>query len=120
MSQILERLNFKIFATKGLLILPSVSFESFGLVIIEAMCAGVPVLVSDSLGMREVIEKSQLDSDYATFKTGDAEDLANKIIQITDSYDSLQLRKKARQSFEENYEIGKMYSSLSQLFRRYS
>ena len=110
----------KIFATKGLLILPSVSFESFGLVIIEAMCAGVPVLVSDSLGMREVIEKSQLDSDYATFKTGDAEDLANKIIQITDSYDSLQLRKKARQSFEENYEIGKMYSSLSQLFRRYS
>lgn len=108
----------KIFATKGLLILPSVSFESFGLVIIEAMCAGVPVLVSDSLGMKEVIERSQLDNDYATFKTGDAKDLANKIIQINDIYNSLQLRKKARQSFEENYEIGKMYSSLNQLFRR--
>ena len=105
-----------IYNSKGLLILPSTEFESFGLVIIEAMCASVPVLVTNDLGMKEVIENSYLDTEISTFKNGSIDDLSNKIDFIMSSYDSLQLRNKSRSSFIDTYEFGEMQKNLNKYF----
>jgi glycosyltransferase involved in cell wall biosynthesis len=58
-----------------LLIQPSFS-EGFGLTIVEAMAAKVPVLVSDIEGPMEIIERGKYG---AYFEKGSALDLANKI-----------------------------------------
>jgi len=68
-----------IFKDKDLLILPSTSLESFGQVLIEAMSYGIPVLGSNGLGIKEVIE---VDDDYRageTFKLSDSLALKEKI-----------------------------------------
>lgn len=50
--------------------------EGFGLTIVEALLANIPVLVSDIAAPKEVIKNGIYGS---LFKNGDAEDLANKI-----------------------------------------
>lgn len=54
-------------------------FEGFGLTVIEAMAARVPVLVSDNTGSSEIIENGKYGY---SFTNGNAEDCALKIIQI--------------------------------------
>jgi glycosyltransferase involved in cell wall biosynthesis len=58
------------------LVLPSLWFETFGLVAAEAMSHGVPVIASNMGGLTEVVD------DGATgflFEPGNPEDLANKM-----------------------------------------
>ncbi len=57
-------------------VLPSRS-EGFGLSVVEAMCAKVPLLVCDQDGVIEVIDRGQLGN---TFKTGDVGNLAKKLL----------------------------------------
>ena len=69
---------YRLLCEYDLLIQPS-RFEGFGLTIIEAMGANVPVLVSDIEGPREVIEGDKYGD---SFRSGDALDLARKVLQI--------------------------------------
>jgi glycosyltransferase involved in cell wall biosynthesis len=62
----------------NLLVQPSL-FEGFGLTIIEALAAGIEVLVSDIAGPLEIIEK--IGYGYI-FNSGNAEDCALKIFEI--------------------------------------
>ena len=57
-------------------------YEGFGLVVVEAMATGTPVVASRVDAIPEIIDdqKSGL-----LFKSGDHEDLANKIIQLINS-----------------------------------
>ena len=98
-------------ADYDLFVLPSRS-EGFGLSVAEAMCAKVPVLVSDLDGVLDVINNGAYGQ---TFKTGDAGDLALKIkafitkgedvnmIQRAYSYarDQFDIKKTARRYIEE-------------------
>ncbi|WP_279130982.1 glycosyltransferase family 4 protein [Photobacterium phosphoreum] len=61
-------------------VLPSFS-DAYSLAIVEAQLLGLPVIVSDSVGICDVIcnHKSGL-----IFKTGDHKDLADKMIQLLD------------------------------------
>lgn len=56
--------------------------EGFGLTVVEAMAAKVPVLVSDQEGPLEIIDNGKYG---LTFKAGDANDLAHKIKQVLDN-----------------------------------
>jgi glycosyltransferase involved in cell wall biosynthesis len=64
-----------LFSRIDLLVVPSVQPESFGLVVTEAMSAGVPVVVSDAGALPEVVGPS-ID---ATFRAGDPRALAELI-----------------------------------------
>ena len=67
-----------IFKKSSVLVLPSRE-EGFGLVLLEAMANGVPVVASDTGGIPEIIEDGK---NGLLFKTGDFEDLSCKVARI--------------------------------------
>lgn len=87
-----------------LLVQPS-RYEGFGLTIIEAMMAGVPVLVSNIEGPLEVIQGGGY-GDY--FVSGDAIDLANKLVEFAQraARDRVLRCEEARRYALENFDIG--------------
>ena len=58
------------------LVMPSLWFESFGLVLIEAFAHSLPVIASNMGSMAEIVENGV---SGLLFETGDAEDLAAKV-----------------------------------------
>ena len=63
-----------------LLVLPSINkHEAFGLVLLEAMASGIPVIASDLPGVRKVFNDG---AEGLLAKTGDAYDVAEKIKKI--------------------------------------
>ena len=59
-----ELLRFN--SSQGLIICPSL-FETFGNVPMEAVCMGIPVLVSDNMGCAEILKMSGLDNMVMSF-----------------------------------------------------
>jgi len=86
------------FASLDAYVLPSInSFEAFGIVQIEAMSAGVPVVVSDLPGVRTVV----WDTGFGEVtRTGDAADLTRGLVDaLGGEYDA----RRARIVLEEKY-----------------
>ena len=67
-----------IFKKSDVLVLPSRE-EGFGLILLEAMANGVPVVASDVGGVPEIIEDGK---NGLLFKIGDFDDLSSKISQV--------------------------------------
>ncbi|WP_171046318.1 glycosyltransferase [Lentibacillus cibarius] len=66
----------QILKTADIFVLSS-HWEGFGLVAVEAMASGIPVLVSDVTGLRDVVERKDM-----IFSQGDPEMLAKKVRSI--------------------------------------
>lgn len=77
--------------------------EGFGLTIAEAMCAGVPVLISDIKGPMEIIDNGK----YGTaFEAGNAGSCAEKIAYIMQHYSEyVQKTSSARDFVLRNFDI---------------
>ena len=74
-----------LFAIADVLVLPSInSTESFGLVQVEGMLAGVPAVASDLPGVREPVRLTGMGE---IARAGDAADLARKILAVLDAPD---------------------------------
>jgi glycosyltransferase involved in cell wall biosynthesis len=72
-----------LFAIADVLVLPSVnSTESFGIVQVEAMLSGVPVVASDLPGVREPVRMTGMGE---IARAGDAADLARQVLVVLDS-----------------------------------
>lgn len=84
-----------------LYILPSRS-EGFGLTVAEAMCAKVPVMVSELEGPMEVIDGGRLGMH---FKSEDAEDLANQLSAFIEKGPDVETVEAAWKYANENYDI---------------
>ncbi|MFA6995487.1 MAG: glycosyltransferase family 4 protein [Patescibacteria group bacterium] len=98
-----------------LLLLPSINNnEAFGLVLIEALACGVPVIASDLPGVRRVFNNWQ---EGLLVTPGSVNDLKNKLEFILDHED---LRQKmalaARQLAVRKYDKDKMKENLEKLF----
>jgi len=73
----------KIYRESSLLVLPSINRnEAFGLVLLEAMASGIPVLASDLYGVRKVFD-DRVQGLY--FKTNDNDDLKKKLEWFCDN-----------------------------------
>jgi glycosyltransferase involved in cell wall biosynthesis len=79
-----------LFAVSDVLVLPSInSTESFGLVQVEAMLSGVPVVASNLPGVRQPARMTGMGE---IAQVGDAEDLARQILKVLEAPHRYQLR----------------------------
>lgn len=78
-----------------LLVQPS-KYEGFGLTVVEAMAAGVPVLVSDIEGPLEIIGNEEFGY---KFKSENVDDCTGQIILIMNNYKSIQSQLKIKHAY---------------------
>ncbi len=101
----------------ALLVLPSINQnEAFGLVLLEAMACGKPVVASNLPGVRSVFKNGR---QGLTVKPGDVNDLADKILYILKD-DAVQLRmgEAARQLVEKRYSWRAAGAKLNEIYYR--
>lgn len=98
-----------------LLALPSINNnEAFGIVLIEALACGVPVIASDLPGVRRVFENGR---EGLLVKAGSVGDLKQKLESILNNEERRRaMAQAARRLAEEKYDEIKMRESLLRLF----
>ena len=91
----------------------SVDSDSFGVFCVEAQASGVPIIVSNVLGLLEsTTEKSRI-----VIQKNSSEELAEAVIKL---YDNPKLREKigmaGRRYVENKFEYNKCYKYIEELF----
>nr|NJM03241.1 glycosyltransferase family 4 protein [Desulfobacula sp.] len=98
------------------LIMPSICYEGFPLVIVEAFACGLPVLASRLGSMEEIIQDGITGMH---FKAGDADDLAEKVSAMLASPERLiQMGINARNEYETKYTPEKNYELLMDIYNK--
>jgi len=100
-------------AASNLFVLPS-RFEGFGISIIEAMAAGVPVIASDVGGIKEIIQDQH---NGLLFKSEDSADLANQIELISNDKALMQRIRTNALSMIHKYSIRNMNNAYYNAYR---
>lgn len=102
-------------AASDLLVVPSLS-ESFGLAAVEGMAAGIPLLASDTGGLREIIEDGVTG---VLFRPGDADDLAEKLLHLLNGAPECKsLAEAGRRRYEGNFTMESMVQGWLGCYRR--
>lgn len=97
------------------LILPSVWYEGFPMVIVEAYATGLPVVASDLGSMSSLIDHGRTG---LHFQPGNSEDLAAKLNWAYAHPNELgRMRQEARKEFEAEYTAQRNYRSLMHIYR---
>lgn len=110
--------NETVAAMKGarFIIVPSTWYETFGLVIAEAMACGVPVICSRLGAMQENVADGV---NGLHFTPGDPEDLARKVSWAwSHTAEMSEMGRAARREYEARYTADKNYSLLMEIYER--
>jgi len=91
-------------AEYDLLLQPSRN-EAFGLTIVEAMCARVPVLVSDAMGPCEIIENGEYGGVFRHHSPENCADEIDRVLQTRDSREFLERLSAAREAAIKRYSV---------------
>lgn len=105
------------YQNSDLLILPSINQnEAFGLVLLEAMACGKPIIASNLPGVRSVFKNGK---QGLTVKPGDAADLAEKILMIFKTPETkFQMGESARSLVEKRYSWAIAGEKLNEIYYR--
>lgn len=99
-----------------MLVVPSLWYEGFPGVIIEAMLQGRPVICSNLGGLPEIVDDGKTG---LLFRAGDADDLAEKIRRLwNDPELCLRLGRAGRRKVLDEYSPDKYYERLMDLYRK--
>lgn len=90
-------------------VVPSRAFETFGLSAVEAMSAGVPVVVPDHGALGEVVAGGRGGLSY---RPGDHRDLRRALLAVKDPVAALELGASARALYEERYTMDRSLRAL--------
>lgn len=97
------------------LVVPSLWYETFGRVVVEAYAKGTPVLVSNLGAIAELVIPEQTGFH---FQAGDSSSLAATVDRLLAQPQQLQhLRQQARLQFETNYTAEKNYQQLMEIYQ---
>lgn len=96
-------------------VLPSINkSEAFGIVLLEAMSCGLPVIASDLPGVRSVFVNNE---SGLTFEVGNPKDLADKILFLVENDNNRSLMgQKARERVLNNYQVERVEKLLEDLY----
>ena len=98
--------KYELLKNSDLLIVPSQSHESFGLVIIEAMSVGVPVIANNVGGIREVISSNKFG---ILVNKNSIKDFSNSLIKLlTNRAKREKIIKNAKKHFNTNFKASVM------------
>jgi len=98
------------------LVFPSMWYEGFPLVIVEAYAVGLPVIASDLGSPSLLIDQGRTG---LHFRPGDSEDLVAKVEwALTHSTELAQMRREARAEFEAKYTAQQNYQMLMDIYER--
>ena len=88
--------------------------EGFGLALLEAICAGVPAIISDIPALTEVCDNGK----YAlSFRSEDAQDLADKLrYALTNQDEMKRLGTIAKQYARQTFNIEKMIAEYERFY----
>lgn len=104
-----------VYRSADVFVLPS-ELEAFGIVVIEAMASGVPIIVSNCGGMKNIVEDGM---NGLIFDVGDARQLADKIrLLISDEELRSRLAENGRETVRERYTIEKVVDTLERLYEK--
>lgn len=93
--------------------LPS-RYEGLGLVLLEAMAAGTPIVAARNTAIEEVVIDGKTG---LLFETGNAEDLATKLVTITQAHDlSSQLVAAASQRLQSEFSVDRMLAQTTAVY----
>jgi glycosyltransferase involved in cell wall biosynthesis len=102
-----------LFRLADVLALPSTnSTESFGMIQVEAMLCGLPVVASDLPGVREPVRRSEMGE---IARTGSPEDLARQIIRVLEAP---QRYRKPREAVREIFSVEATFSAYEAAYRK--
>jgi len=105
----------RVLAQAKFLIVPSLCYENFPRVVVEAYACGVPVLASRLGTMEEIVEEG---TTGALFSPNDAQDLAGKAMDlIRDDNKFAQLCINARQVYDLKYTPARHYEGLMKVYQ---
>lgn len=95
-------------------VVPTICFEPFGLVVIEAFSCGTPVIVSDHGSLPELVQDGLTG---LHFENGNPADLARKVRELVATPDQAwAFGKNARQSYLERYTPDRNYELLTSIY----
>lgn len=95
-------------------LMPSICYETFGLVAIEAFACGLPVIASRMGAMAELVEHGRTG---LLFEPGSVEDLAQKIVWAEANPEAMrEMGKSARNEYEAKYASERNYQQLMAIY----
>lgn len=90
-----------------LLVVPSLTYESFGFVVLESISYGLPVIISDVVGAKDLF----LGHEEYIFKNGDISDLICHLSQPITSYNPINI--------DDNFDIIQHCQRLKEIYQLY-
>lgn len=98
------------------LVMPSIWYETFGLVMIEAFACRLPVIASNIGAMAELVEDGKTG---LLFEVGSTEDLAAKLKWASEHPDEMRrMGRAARAKYEQSFTSGENYQQLIAVYER--
>jgi glycosyltransferase involved in cell wall biosynthesis len=106
---------YRLMADAAVLVVPSIWYEGFGLVVVEAYATGLPVIASRIGVLTETVRDGVTGR---LFQPGDARDLAKTVFEVLGSSAQLRdLRVHARCEYEARYTSERNYDALIHIYR---
>ena len=98
----------------SVLVLPSLNYEGFPKVIVEAYAAGLPIVASRLGSMQDAVVEGQTGR---LFKPGDGDELAQTVSALmSENVQLASMRKQARQQYESHYTAQVNYDQLTAIY----
>ena len=100
----------QIMADTDILIAPSVWYETFGFTVLEALSYGVPVIVSDHVGAKDIVQNCGI-----IVRAGDIEDLKNAIERLDE-----ETLRRMRENIKKDFQIETWIEYVNKNYSLYS